>query len=363
LEDQVYNPDNFRRKLRDRAADEDGGRSGQDGDPSSTLSVSVMSASAAHPVFGKSARPLQLPVDAPPPGAMEGRAEVDHRRRGWTDRLHLVPPPTPPRVLDRRDRVAKLYAVLEDRVIPHLGYHGSTKDAHPMKPTEAEFEEFFGHLLRDDEAGCAALIRRLRAKGLPMDAICLDVLTPAARRMNALWADDSADFVTVTVAVGRLQALLREFSPEFCAEVEPAFRALRILLSQPEDDSHMFGLSMVAEFFRRDGWEVVGGVAGSGVDPAQLVRDDWFDVVGLSVATESKLTWLRDLIAVMRQHSSNRQLVIMVGGPLFSMDPSLVQQVGADLTADAREAPLLAEKLVSERDRSSPGQDGHGFKD
>lgn len=355
----MYNPDNFRRKLRDRAADEGGGRSGQDGDSSSTLSVSVMAASAAHPVFGKSARPLHMPVDAPPPGTVEGRAEIDHRRRGSTDRLHLVPPPNPPRVLDRRERVARLFAVLEDRVIPCLGYDWSTNDAHPMKPTEAEFEEFFGHLLRDDEARCVALIKRLRAKGLPMDAICLDVLAPAARRMDALWSDDSADFVAVTVAVGRLQALLRDFGPDFCAEVEPVIRPLRILLSQPEDDSHMFGLSMVAEFFRRDGWAVVGGVAGSGVNPAQLVRNDWFDVVGLSVATESKLTWLRDLIAVMRQHSRNRQLVIMVGGPLFSMDPSLVQQVGADLTADARSAPGLAEKFVSERDRYFSGQDGH----
>lgn len=357
LEGKVYNPDNFRRKLRDRAAEEDGGRSGQDDDPSSTLSLSVMAASAAHPVFGKSARPPQMPVDAPPPSGHGHLAELEHRRRFVADRLHLVPPPTLPRALDRRERVARLFAVLEEHVIPRLvKYHAQDSVAPVMKPTEAEFEEFFGHLLEDRESGFRDAIERMRERGLSVESIVLNLLVPCAVRMGQRWVDDCSDFVAVTVAVGRLQALLRHYSGDLSAEVPARVVGRRILLAQPDDETHMFGLSVVAEFFRRDGWDVVGGVAGTGIDPVQRVRSEWFDVAGLSVGSELKLTWLRERIAAMRQYSCNPHLVVMVGGPLFSLDPSRVQLVGADLTADAGSAPRLADKFLAERAASQrPG--------
>ena len=166
--------------------------------------------------------------------------------------------------------------------------------------------------------------------------------------------------MAVTVAVGRLQALLRQFSVDFCGEAARAPAGRRILMAQPDDETHMFGLSVVAEFFRRDGWDVVGGVAGSGIDPVQRVRDEWFDVAGLSVGSELKLTWLRERIAAMRQYSNNPSLLIMVGGPLFSADPSRVQWVGADLTSDAASAPRAAHKLMTDRARARKPTDGYG---
>lgn len=342
----MYNPDNFRRKLRDRAADEGDGRSGQDGDPSSTLSVSAMAASAAHPVFGRFARRPELPVDAPPPGGQE----ADHRRRQVSDRLHLVPPATLPQALDRRERVARLFAALEDHVIPHLvKYHEVASPAPAMKPTEAEFEEFFGHLLEDQESGFVEAIHRMIGRGLSVESIYLNLLVPCAVRMGQRWVDDCSDFVAVTVAVGRLQALLRQFSGDFCAEVQRPPSGRRILLSQPDDETHMFGLSVVAEFFRRDGWDVVGGVAGSGIDPVLSVRNEWFDAVGLSVGSELKLPWLSERIVVLRQASCNPELVVMVGGPLFSADPDRVRQVGADLTAGAEAAPAMAERILAQK--------------
>jgi methylmalonyl-CoA mutase cobalamin-binding subunit len=357
----VYNPDNFRRKLRDQAAEEGGGRSGQDGDPTNALSLSAMAASVAHPVFGRFARPPDLPIDAPPPGGHE--ADAEHRRRLLADRLHLVPPATLPQALDRRERVARLFSVLADHVIPHLvQYHAQSPAVAAMKPTEAEFEEFFGHLLEDHDTGFVEAIHRMIARGLSIESIYLNLLVPCAVRMGQRWVDDCSDFVAVTVAVGRLQALLRQFSADFCAEAGRPPAGRRILLAQPDDETHMFGLSVVAEFFRREGWDVVGGVAGTGVDPVQRVRSEWFDVAGLSVGSELKLPWLRECIDAMRQYSTNPGLVIMVGGPLFSADPSRVQWVGADLTSDAGSAPREADKVLTERARAqaSPPPEGSG---
>ncbi|MFY7914833.1 MAG: hypothetical protein ACOVPA_09210, partial [Rubrivivax sp.] len=92
----------------------------------------------------------------------------------------------------------------------------------------------------------------------------------------------------------------------------------------------------------------------------QRVRSEWFDVAGLSVGSELKLPWLRERIAAMRQYSCNPELLVMVGGPLFSADPSKVQLVGADLTTDAGSAPQMAHKILTERARAAQSARGSG---
>jgi len=55
-------------------------------------------------------------------------------------------------------------------------------------------------------------------------------------------------------------------------------------------------------------------------------------------------------IAAVRHAACNRDLAVLVGGPLFGLHPEFVGQVGADgMTIDGREAPLLAESLIEGR--------------
>ena len=93
---------------------------------------------------------------------------------------------------------------------------------------------------------------------------------------------------------------------------------------------------MVAEFFRREGWDVFGVVGGSTDDPAARVRKEWADVVGFSIGSERRLDWLRQCIAEVRAASRNPGVVVMVGGPIFTLHPDWVADVGADATAARR---------------------------
>jgi methanogenic corrinoid protein MtbC1 len=255
-----------------------------------------------------------------------------------------------------RMRVSRLTHTLETDVIPRLvRQHREAPGSDHGQPSPQELMAFVQALIAEDDESTDHVILALRQRGVPIGSVYVDLLAPAARELGAMWEQDRVDFATATVSLGRLQRLMRQLSPDFGREVEHPFHGRRVLLTQPEAEQHMFGLSMVAEFFRREGWDVLGGVAGVGVEPVAWVRRDWFDVVGFSIGSELGLPWLRDSIAAVRVASRNPSLVVLVGGPLFSLDPDRAGEVGADATTDGRSAPALAESLVSQRVQMQSG--------
>jgi methanogenic corrinoid protein MtbC1 len=247
-------------------------------------------------------------------------------------------------------RVARLAKTIEVEVIPRLVLqHRDAAAGAAERPGPLDVDRVVRALVNDDDLELDAAVRALRERGVGVDSLCQDLLAPAAQQLGLLWEQDRVDFATVTVGLGRLQRLLRFLSPAFGAEVEHPPNSRRILLTQPDTEQHIFGLSMVAEFFRRAAWDVLGGVAGVGIDAPTWVRRDWFDVVGFSIGTGQSLPWLRAAVNEVREQSRNRDLVVLVGGPLFAHNPGWAEEVGADATADGRTAPQLAEAIVLRR--------------
>jgi methanogenic corrinoid protein MtbC1 len=221
------------------------------------------------------------------------------------------------------------------------GEGGSVLDAETI-------EEFVELILVHDMVVASAYFEAMRARGVALEALYLHLLTPAARRLGELWSADLCDFTDVTVALGRLQQALRELSPAFRSEAESRQHGRRALLMPAPGEQHTFGLFMVAEFFRREGWDVWGGPPSSRNDLTSIVRAEWFDVVGLSVGCQSRLDVLAAGIRTIRRASRNRAIGVMVGGPVFVGHPELAACVGADATAvDARQAATQAESIVS----------------
>lgn len=252
-----------------------------------------------------------------------------------------------------KSHLAHLARAIEVDVIPRLvqAYRstaaGNAEVAVVVPQTAAEVAAFVKLIIGDNEADTHAAIDAKRRGGVSVEALYLDLFAPAARALGDMWLDDECDFSTVTVALGRLQRLLRELSPAFGTEIEYPANGRRALFAQPPEEQHSFGLSMVAEFFRREGWDVVGVVGGATEDPAVRVSKEWADVVGFSIGSEARLDWLRARIVAVRAASRNPDVIILVGGPLFIENPGWVAGVGADSTAqDAKDAPRLAARLL-----------------
>lgn len=252
-------------------------------------------------------------------------------------------------------RMSQLARTIEREIIPRLMLaHRVVPEQLPpaagtSQPiTPEDVKQFAKLVLSQGEEAAFVAIQALRAREISIELLYLDLLAPTARYLGELWEEDLCNFTDVTVGLGRLQRVLRELSPALGCTVEHPLQGRRVLLLPGPGEQHTFGLVMVAEFFRRAGWDVTGGAWAASADAAALVNAEWFDVVGFSLGAETHLKALADSIAGVRQATCNRGLAVLVGGPIFGEQPHLVSVVGADgMAADGREAPALAERLVT----------------
>lgn len=261
------------------------------------------------------------------------------------------PPRRPP--LDRDQRVPLLAGLIASRVVPRLVLaHRPDRDG-ARRPggwrrigphdvlvlgefvLKGEFDSALGHL--------EALIER----GLPPEAIYLDLLMPAAARLGDLWCEDRLSFAEVTIGQVTLQRLQRAFSGIFLRDCPQPNPRRRILLSPLPGEQHAFGHLMVCDFFRRAGWQVTAEQFATRAALVATVHENWFEVIGISLSCAERMQELSLLIRALRGASRNGAMAVLVGGAPFNGRPSLAWQVGADATAvDAGEAPARAEALV-----------------
>jgi len=254
---------------------------------------------------------------------------------------------------------ALLADALEHSVIPRLLQVHGQGDAGIDQPDWADrtgrpisgddVRELVRLLLEPEDMPARAAVQAFRLRGVPRSLICTDLLVPAARLLGEMWEQDLCTFVDVTVTVGRLQQSLRDISAGQAFRPADVESVRRVLLVPAPGEQHTFGLVMVSEFFREAGWEVTGGPHPQ-LDPVAMVRREWVDVVGFTLAGEVHLASLTAVIASVRKASLNTRVGILVGGPQFLLNPGLAREVGADaLAIDGSLAPSIADKLVETR--------------
>ena len=256
------------------------------------------------------------------------------------------------------EQARALARTVETEIVPRLValYHGMTHGVPPVARGkralvgETEVEQFTDLVLGHHEPALA-ILRRLAEQGATAHELCLDLLAPAARRLGDLWTADRCHFSEVTIALGRLQMMLRELATHMeMADAWPS-PPRRVLLLAASGEQHTFGLAMVRDFFRAAGWRVATDCPDGPAALKDLVRGEFFDVVGFTIGAERHVEALAAAVHLLRRHSRNPAVRVLVGGPLLLARPEVAAQVGADATAlDARQAILEAERQVAARD-------------
>jgi hypothetical protein len=298
-----------------------------------------------------------------PGGAFAQEREMPACKESVPTSDNLVTFPPAARGFGGPASMAVLARTVEFEVLPRLALahppHAGPDQAPPPRLRCAPsgrvpdaVREFCKLVLSKDADAATHHVGELRARGRSLDGIYLELLAPSARYLRHLWDEDVCDFAEATLALWRLQQILREFSTVFRSTGAQHSCGLRALLAPAPGETQelgylMFELALIGEFFRRDGWDAWIEPKSSGVEFSSLVRSQWFDVVEFLVSGDKRLDALAATIRSVRRDSPNQALRILVCGPAFVQHPELVLVVGGDVpAADAKLGVAQARNLV-----------------
>lgn len=251
---------------------------------------------------------------------------------------------------DRFLHEAVLANIVTQTVIPalwsqHSGLFARAEES--LHPTEDNIRKLSALILGPDNADAMDYIYFLREQGISLDDLYLELVEPTARRLGELWDVDQIDFVAVTVGISRLQRIVHHFAD--LAGVGPYDDRRRALVMVAPGENHRLGNQIVQKFLKAAGWSVFTLDGSDHAALIDLVTREWLAVVAISISGHSQTTTLAKMIKSIRDHSLNRHIGVMIGGPMVTLRPELVDELRADGTAaNAPAAVVLAKKLLAE---------------
>ena len=226
---------------------------------------------------------------------------------------------------------------------PHLTLVSSSK----AMPSKKEIEIFTDLCSSDSSKDAQSFVDDLLNKGLSKEDIFLELITPAAQYLGSQWDDDRMDFSQVNLGLVRLHSIANEIRCTSKSDQFAKGKARRVMMASAPGSMHMLGTTIVADFFRKEDWQVVVAISSSANELVQTVSNEWFDVLGLSLSIDQQLTGLADFIDQLKSLSLNPRMVVMLGGPIFSAKKLDANDFGANGICDnAKHAVGLAVSLL-----------------
>lgn len=251
-----------------------------------------------------------------------GDIQLDHEAFGQARRLFLAP---------ESALSQQALQVLAQEVVARLSAHLDHAPVAQARPAAAAIDELCAALLSGEEMAAAALVRRARRQGMSADMICLGYIAGAACRLGDLWREDRVSFVEVTLAAGRMYALLRGLRQMFPPALPRGGAHPRICFATPHGETHTLGVTMAADLFRRRGWEIDLFSGLSHNELLAAIGDSDYAIFGLSAGSARMLEPLIRLKVALR--ISHPGAWIMICGKITEVVPDLAARVDADLVA------------------------------
>lgn len=247
-----------------------------------------------------------------------------------------------------------LLEVIELQIIPRLV--DSHSDFAPLElqeciavysPSAQEVAAFANLCVQDSARAANHYVDQLVREGFAIQEVFLRLLANTARHLGWMWEQDDADFSQVTLGLMRLQQITHRLGYEYQSGPQTAGNVRRMMMGSAPGSQHLLGLSMVSEFFRKDDWQVVVEIADTQAGLLRTVRNEWFDLVGLSVGLSEQIPLLPKLIVQLKAASRNPDVPVILGGAAFINTALRPQDLGADgISTDAAHAVELGAFLI-----------------
>jgi len=251
--------------------------------------------------------------------------------------------------------------VIETQIIPRLlqahpsGVGRLAQETHQtIRIPESDVVEFANLCLLNDAILANSFADQLVRDGLSHETIFMQLITPAARYLGVAWETDTADFVQVTNGLMRMHEITHRIGFEYQAGPRKPGPRNRIMLACAPGSQHILGLTIVSEFFNKEGWQTVVEISSSAEGLIHAAANEWFDVIGISVAIESQLDGLETLVAGIRNASQNAKVAILLGGPIFTLRQFDATEFGAcEICTDPKVAVKLALVIKSAAEQNT----------
>jgi len=231
--------------------------------------------------------------------------------------------------------------VIGQQLIPRLlnSHNYSERLATPNAPASSgeaipEFNDFTEACRLGDSVRVNKIVHSLIAQGFSQESIFLELITPAARHLGALWDSDLCSFTDVTCGLANMHHVIYRLGYEFRDGPHIKGEKSNVMMCCAPGSMHLLGVSIVGDLFRREGASVVIEVSSTKEELVRAVSNEWFDVIGISVAIESQLLSLKSLVQDLRKSSGNPNVKVLMGGPIFMLMDVTADMFGADVISN-----------------------------
>jgi len=242
-----------------------------------------------------------------------------------------------------------LTEVIETQIIPRLVQAHRVSQAEVDPTTQGlgispkQLATFVALSKSSQTSETTQFIDELLHQGITTDRIFLELIAPAARQLGQMWEQDLCDFTEVTCGLVRMHEITHRLGFEYQNGPQLGGDVQRIMLASAPGSQHFLGMTIVSDFFRKAGWDVVIEISLSEKELVHAVSNEWFDVIGISCATEAQLKNLPGLIRALKAASGNPEPGVLLGGPIFTVQTHNARSLGADgICVDVKEAVALA---------------------
>ncbi|MFC3181370.1 cobalamin B12-binding domain-containing protein [Cypionkella sinensis] len=213
-----------------------------------------------------------------------------------------------------------------------------------LQPDADDIDALCNALLADDPREAAAFIERAQLRGSSYESLCLLYLSVAAQRLGEWWETDEVSFYRVTVAAGRIYAILRILRRERPIGTPSLLRAATF--ASVPGENHTLGITIASDLARERGWDIELFVGLNHDALVEKLEQRQPMLIGLSASGKRSLPALTRLIVALRIHNPGAR--ILVCGQIATSNLTLVGVTGADAAAaDFDSALAHMERLLN----------------
>lgn len=213
---------------------------------------------------------------------------------------------------------------------------------------------FVDALVLGERTLASAVVSDARQQGISAARIYLDVFAPSQVKLGDLWIEGTINIAQENLATSITLDMMDALNDEMEPRKTLGFRAV---VTSVEDDFHVVGARMVADFLGIDGWDVDFLSNPIPVnDLVEFVRQRPADIVVLSSTLREFLPNAKTAAEAL--HVLEPSPKVLIGGPAVYTTDLDVHSLGCDgIGRDALEALTEARRLVGLTEQKLPLED------